>query len=207
VPGHRPTIFLHVAAEPYETCKGPVHAEEIVTQGPVSEEGARSFVYVLATPDTRQSAAGAGITGLQMGLRLHQQSGSGGLDILGWQPCSILEFPYPGWPAPGTGTTLTWTTELCRERDLVVAGVMEVAAHAPSVLSIMGYLTTGVAKVADCDGAEIVLDGRYLGWVSFGGATWNSQMGGCNPLLRPCAENVVPVRATTWGRIKANYGR
>jgi len=140
-----------------------------------------------------------------MGIHATQGTGSEGLEILSWQRCSILEFPYPGWPASGTGTTLTWTTELCREREFVVAGFMEVAAYAPGVLSIMGYLTTGVAKVANCDGAEIVLEAEHLGWVSFGGATWNSQMGGCNPLMRPCVENVVPVRPTTWGRIKSKY--
>ena len=62
----------------------------------------------------------------------------------------------------------------------------------------------GKAKVADCSGAETVVVGEDgLGYVTFspGGAA-----GGCNPCLADCA-GPVPVEKTTWGAIKALYGR
>jgi hypothetical protein len=70
-------------------------------------------------------------------------------------------------------------------------------AYAPGQLSVTPGPVSGRLKVADCSAAETDLTDMFpsrLGIAGFGGAG----------SYRSCAA-IVPVRATTWGRIKTQF--
>jgi hypothetical protein len=179
----------------------------VVTSAPAREDGSADyFVHLLGTP--ARSEHDRGLTGFQVGID-HRSAGPGnGLGIWSWRACGTLEFPTKGWPASGTGNTITWATSDCQRDHLVSAGYFYLTAYSPAIMAITGYPTTGRVKVADCEGAEVEpaleigLD--RVGWTSFGGAASGPDADGCNPAVESC-EPPVPVRATTWGAIKAMY--
>lgn len=208
---HDGAILLHVgSAQGASTgCEGlPDEPREIVTKGFADTGGgATYYVYVLGSPSTVKDR-NDGLTGLQMALDyMFADSANVNLKVFGWQPCSVLDFPQDNWPKSGTGNTITWTANpsTCQRRDLVVAGYFYVVAYTPVTLSIVGYPSTGKGKIANCAGAEVVVDPTRMGWVSFGGAARAGITGGCNPLVTPCREPDTPVESTTWGRLKTLF--
>ena len=190
----------------------PNSFSEIVT---LAEPGKDYFVYLLGTSeiplddDFHDPGEPLGLAGMQLGIAYEESSEPGqGLEVTQWNRCSDLDFPDDVWPASGTGNTITWVTpENCRLNDIVVAGYFYVSAYTPSTMSIVGFPHhTGVVKVDNCEIAESVLveiPMDRVGWVSLGGAK-GVDSDGCNPVLEPCS-GPVPVRPTTWGRIKAKY--
>jgi hypothetical protein len=185
----------------------PDNFRSVVTAAPAREDGSADyFVYLLGTGV--RSESDMGLTGFQIGID-YQNAGPGdGLVVSSWRSCGTLEFPTQGWPARGTGNTITWPTTDCRRDVLVSAGYFYVTAYSPAAMSIVGYPTTGKVKVADCEGAEVEREvgSDQLGWASFGGAASGQDVDGCNPAVESC-ERPVPVKPVSWGRIKSMYGR
>ncbi len=208
---HEGAILLHVgsAGGAIPSCEGlPDRPQEIVTKGLADAGGgATYYVYVLGSPSTLKDQ-NDGLTGIQLALDyLVADSANVNLKIFGWQPCSVLDFPQDDWPESGTGNTITWTANpsTCQRRDLVVAGYFYVLAYTPVTLSVVGYPSTGKGKIANCAGAEVVVDVSQLGWVSFGGASRAGVTGGCNPLVAPCVKSNTRTEPATWGRLKTMF--
>ena len=174
----------------------------ITAQDAALDNPHHDFVYLIASPDTLVST----ICGVQIGIEYdtHDRSGPG-LDLLGWHTCSDLEFPSDGWPSSGSGNTMTWTGN--PRTDVIVVGYFEVVAHGPSRMRVAPWPVTGMAKIANCKAAEYTLQvpPDRLGWVSWGHAGFGADTDGCNPVLGPCQSGPVPVRPSTWGRLKSLY--
>jgi hypothetical protein len=185
----------------------PERVADVVTSAEARADGSASYyVYLLGTP---HGVAPAGLTGFQLGIEYGHPGPKEGLAVSSWQRCSTLDFPMPDWPASGNGNTITWAIGQCQTDPLVSAGFFYVTAYTPATMSIATYPVTDLVKVADCRGAEgqpeVVVDAGWTGWVSFGGAGRGTDTDGCNPALGPCVDPV-PVRATTWGKIKSKFG-
>jgi hypothetical protein len=111
-----------------------------------------------------------------------------------------------GWPAPNSGATLTWAS--CRTGEFEAVGFFRVHARGPGALLLKGYPTDGTIRYATCEGEEgvyVPISESRAGWVSLGGASVGGDSDGCNPVLEPCSRTPVPVRVTTWGKIKSLY--
>jgi len=211
---HEPALALHVEAlsGAFDCGYRSLDPAGMATAAEVPVEGGASYrAYVLAAPNTVKNLD-AGITGAQFGIEYDADTAPGqGIEVLGWSNCALLQFADPDWPATGANNTVTWSTEplTCQRRDLVIVGYLEIVVHDASVLRLRPFQATGLAKIADCGGAEqevdLQLSPLQLGWVSFGGAAVGSVTGGCNPLLRPC-EEAVSVEPTTWSGIKNRLG-
>lgn len=200
-------ILLHIdsGTESSSGCQtGPVSADQVVTSAESNPDGtALYYVYVLGTPDYHYSP---GLRGLQFGIEYDEfMEPAQGLRVFDWITCSDLQFD-DDWPASGSGNTFTWVE--CQESDFVVAGYFYLSAYSPSVMSIVSFPPTGKIKASSCLGDEISLEDiadEQVGWVSLGGGSLGSKVGGCNPLLEPCGDAKVPVIRTTWGQIKTKY--
>ncbi len=141
------------------------------------------YAYVLVTDGNSTK----GVAGLQFGLDYEAAAGSG-VDIFGWTRCADLEFSGSGWPAAGTGTTITWVPESNCQSSLpggpgsgvvAAAGYFYLGAYSADVFRITAHPAVGSAKVADCMGAESVLPGASLGTARF-------STGGNEPGISPC---------------------
>ena len=142
-----------------------------------------------------------GLAGLQFGID-YDDGSAAGCDISRWTSCTDLEFSGSGWPASGTGNVMTWEYSQNCQMDSTgqtpfLAGVFDIVAYSSDVFSIVPRPEDGQVKVADCTAAETDLTGLVpsrLGVVSFGLGT------GYNP----CSA-MVPVRKTTWGKLKTLF--
>ena len=142
-----------------------------------------------------------GLAGLQFGIE-YDGGTSAGCDISRWTACTDLEFSSSGWPGSGTGNLMTWEYSQNCQMDSTgqipfVVGAFEIVAYSSDVFSIVPRPVDGKVKVADCSLAETDLTGLVpsrLGVVSFGLGT------GYNP-----CSTLVPVRRTTWGKLKALF--
>jgi hypothetical protein len=137
---------------------------------------------------------------------------------LTWTLCADLAFPSmtPTWPDPQSGNRVTWAPQTNCQRRQPAAG--KVTALAGFFVAYSYYAVAAFVEViphpavdppelaiADCNATETRLDFSHRGWVG-----WNNGpcpgpgcvVPGCNPYLGPC-EPPVPVRPTTWGRIKS----
>lgn len=163
-------------------------------------------------------ADSVGIEGVDLGIDYTGGAGTG-IDPqwVTWTACTDgLEFrnngPNGEWPAPGGGIRVMWAT--CQNQVIgsegvhVVIGALGVYAYSEAVLELtpdyQGEPTGRLLYVRSCDGVTTDLeqlfpwDTSILPRVQFGGSgqAWN-----------PCRSNTgVPVRQTTWGRIKRQYG-
>lgn len=134
------------------------------TEAPLSTpETPYYYAYVVVTNYT----PGPGFRGVQYGIEYDGDPLSG-VDILDWTSCSLLEFPMDGWPAPGSGNLQTW---YCTTSGMTVAGWFTIAAFGPDVLDLVARQVDDALKVADCDGAETLLEPVTAGAVGFGGAS------------------------------------
>ena len=202
-------VMLHISPvkDPATACsEGPHSTDEIVTEAAAKADGtARYFVYVLATPRSEEE----GLRGVQFGIE-HTGSTSAPTDlrIVDWHACSDVEWPNDTWPNSGGGNTLTWVA--CQFDRLLTVGTFSVTAYAPASMAISGYPATGLVKTANCNAAEETTDETVgldrVGWVSMGGAARGLDQNGCNPAIESCLAQQVPVRPTTWGRVKSLYG-
>jgi hypothetical protein len=126
------------------------------------------------------------------------------VDVYAWTICADLQFSSadPAWPAPGSGTLLTWTQAHCRTPPTAVAGYFYVGAYGPDVMRLTARPASGAAKVATCNSAETVLDpANALGTVVFSAG---AGVEGYNPCDRGTPAPVFP---TSWSRIKVLAGQ
>ncbi len=143
-------------------------ASEVVTRGELGEE---YIAYVLITDYIPEE----GITGLQFGISYDEAEGSGA-DILGWQHCTLYEWPMDGWPAANTGNLLTWhQDDDCQRSIPLVVGYFTVTAASADRLKIIPRPVDGLARVAACGLNNVNAPERLdnikienLGWVDFG---------------------------------------
>jgi hypothetical protein len=205
---NRASIVLHIGGmvSPTQGCAAaPQHPADVVTAAPASLDGSDEyFVYLMCTPAGGDSG---GFRGMQVGIRYDEDSpGRRGLAVHSWHACSDLDFSQDEWPAPESGTTLTWVD--CRRESLVVGGYLDVTAYAPSIMAIAPFNATGVVKVANCGGAELTIDlnqnSAQVGWISLGGASLGTDSDGCNPAMEDCVRPTA-VRPVTWGKLKTIY--
>jgi len=162
-------------------------------------ENVFTFVLICNGPE-------AGISGFQFGIDypgVFNPNGDPNADIVvyGFTSCGYLSFDSAGWPAPGTGTLITWYYNDCQLRadtgggTFANAGYFYLTAYHPATMRIVPRPSDHRASVADCSNVSYditdVLDGGLLGSVGFGPTA------GYNP----CAASV-SVEPTTWSGIK-----
>jgi hypothetical protein len=143
-----------------------------------------------------------GIAGMEFGIAFPPELAVGTPTA-----CGDLDFPQAGWPASGSGILITWEGSThCQNQNsepfvsgsvIAIGASMYCYAYAPSQLAVTPGPVSGKLKVADCGAAETNLTNLIpsrFGIAGFGGA---ASYKSCTP--------VVPVRETTWGRIKTQY--
>lgn len=208
VPANEPEIVLHltpvVSRNP--CANGAVaNCATIVTSGALAAPNVGPFYFAYLLGGNAGSLGGVqcGIT-YEKNAPEDQQNGSG-IDIFSWTRCATLEFPSmsPAWPAPGSANLVTWDQAHCAGPGLGVAGYFYLGAYSADRLRLIPRPLDGLAKVANCAGAETEVPEEKLGWLNFSGS---GNAPGCNPCLSGCS-GPVPVRLTTWGGIKAQFGR
>lgn len=195
-----PAIMLHVGAV---TSKGPCDqpsdtCSELTTVGDASNSTYNVYLIAVPGPDMNNRLSGAEM-GIWYETGLNTQ-----LQVFTWTRCATLDFPStdPAWPSPGSWNTVTWSPEACNEMntEAAVAGYFYVSAYSPALMTVTPNPNTGAFKVAQCPNGEINLDANRAGWVSFGGASSQSDNDGCNPCVETCEP--VAARTTTWGGLK-----
>lgn len=165
------------------------------------------FAYLLVN----DGAVSSGIGGLECGISYAAVPGQG-VDIYEWTLCGDSEAPSGGWPASGGGNRILWTVPDHCQRTVpagedpnygavAIAGYFYLAAYTPDLMRITPHPLTGTASVLDCSGCATVIapapgsTRSPLGIAAFG------QGGGYNP-----CRSLVPVAATSWSAIKAQFG-
>lgn len=214
-----PKILLHVVAAPLSNpCATGALSEcrdAVTSAGLTGPGGPFYYVFLLVS---RMTNYRDGIAGVQCGLD-YQSGGAGemndklGIDILGWTLCATLEFPTPGeheWPRPGGGNLITWNPQRCGPFSPTVAGYFYLAAYSPDRLRLTPRPVDGLAAAATCNAEQLNLLPGDLGYATFSA---DAATPGCNPCLNPdCGlggptfKPQVPVKASSWGSIKALYG-
>jgi hypothetical protein len=147
--------------------------------------------------------AESGISALSFTIDFDGDGSSPPLGIYTWTLCADAGTPTTGrYERPGTGYSIHWDAEANCQRTVIgsegvhaIAGCFYVYAYSDAVFRIPTPRegTPVPFSVTDCDGNEIIPD-QAAPVVGFGSAV------GYNP----CAEDV-PVRGTTWGRLKTQY--
>lgn len=166
-----------------------------------------------------------GIAGMSCGIQYDNALGSG-IDVFGWTLCADLEFtngaatcppdlPPCEWPIAGGGNRITWVMTTNCQRTVyapdgvhAVAGSFYLYAYSPDVFQITPNLNLQIPElaVADCAASTTLFDlttndaMKRAGSVGFGPVEGYA---GCNPCIDNCAP--VPVKPTTWGRVKTQY--
>jgi hypothetical protein len=185
----------------------PLHTHEYQLSTPTGP-----FYYTYLVVCNADSAAG--LAGLECGIDYPggyaPDGGLSPISIFRWSLCSDLEFPSAGWPAPGTGNLMTWTSLRCKShiRDtgwaftgsfIAVAGYFYMGAYAPAELQIIPRPVSGRLKVADCAAREDDLTDDFIHWAygvaGFGPGTYD----------KPCTMTPDPIQPTTWSGIKSKY--
>jgi hypothetical protein len=159
----------------------------------------------------------AGIRSVRCGIDYVSSSASG-IEVYGWTLCANGEVSIAGingpWPAPLSGNLIEWDVDTnCQQSEpggagtgvIAKAGFFYVAAYTPDNLSIVVHPTDGLAIVESCasvvdtmEGGPVVRYPSHLGYARF-------SEGGTEPGYNPCGLGV-PVRPTTWGRLKRLVG-
>jgi hypothetical protein len=159
---------------------------------------------VIAEVDT------GGVSGATFGIDYPASNQTSGISVFGWTLCTTgLEFPGDGWPQPATGNIVTWLTpNQCAQQFIgqdgihAVAGAFYVYAYGDGVFSVREHPQVQSSQrlvVTNCNGVATVFqpgDTWRLGKIGFGSAGTQG--------FTPCS--MVPVRPTTWGRLKSHYG-
>jgi hypothetical protein len=149
-----------------------------------------------------------GIGGVEFGVEYDGGYAPGGgatpISVFQWSSCGDLEFPSTGWPAPGTGNLITWTSFNCDDADAVlpdiphdfmlkVVGHFYMGAYAPASFRIVPRQVSGQMAVAYCSGFTRIIP--YPGGVA----------GFRTPGWPGCLSHPLPVRPTTWSDVKTLY--
>lgn len=122
-----------------------------------------------------------------------------------WSTCTGgTDMPQAGWPATGTGITITWPDDCYVVTDngdgATALGSFVVANDETTLMFLRDDPRVGEALVTDCDALTTEICLERLGIAD---ATVNGTQGMvvCG---NPC---VTPAEEATWGAIKAVYGR
>lgn len=206
----RPAVFLEVTDEDPDCDRNFGTGTGVNTSIDLPERASVYTVYLLGKPDgyipVGQQPPPVGLTGFQMGIEYTENTAFDvGMKVLSWNYCTLLEFPQSHWPDNASGNTITWSRETCVQKSVVVGGYFVVAVYGASTMGITPYSATGQVKVANCDGAERVVevdvDSVRQGWVSIGGGKRGDSASGCNPMIQYCTD-ITAVDHVSWGRIK-----
>jgi hypothetical protein len=125
------------------------------------------------------------------------QSNHRGIDIYGWSHCADAESPSttPTWPKPGSGNRISWNAETaCQKGGTAVAGYFYLAAFGIDHLFVLPHSSESLARVFECSGLATTVQSDFVGIAGFGTTGYNPCIGYDGDLL--------PVRPTTWSRIK-----
>jgi hypothetical protein len=192
--------MLHIAQATGSCATAPSSYDSIVTRAALTEPTDYT-IYLLAAPKAPDDPIG--LRALQVGIAYPSGQGAG-IKMQGWHLCTTSETPFYNWPDSGSVNTLRWDS--CTNDTIQVAGYFQVSVYDPSAFALIPSPQYGVAPILDCHlGAPGILPSR-LGWVSFGGATWAGDVGGCNPLKESCPDSaLVRIRQVTWGKLKTKY--
>jgi hypothetical protein len=168
--------------------------------------GVYQHVYVVV--GFGDPANGRGIAGVELGVLYDNAS-------VGWTLCGDLQFTNSGpdgeWPLSTGGNRITWAVDAPGDPDdncqtnvvdptgvQAIAGAFYVYAYTDQLFQITpnNNLVEGpLLSVADCNAAASALSPLAAGNITFGGTE-----PGYNPCLEP-----VPVRSTTWGKVKTLF--
>jgi hypothetical protein len=212
VPASGPKLAVHII--PHQTgkgvqfCSGVAESTMTACSSFVTEGNLLTpydLFIVVAQADT------LGVSGAQFGIEYNNDTGAGVDFTGGFLLCaSGLQFPSTNWPASGEGNAITWNvvtqcgrTQIPPDGIHGTVGGFYMYAYSDDQFKVTEHKklsTAPVLKVANCSGVEkILIASKVAGWVGFGASE------DCNPCNLACDE--VPVEATTWGRIKSQYGR
>ena len=158
----------------------------------------------------------AGVAGVTFGIDYPLPEGdppTGGFVVEGVS-CAGAESPDANWPgSPPAGNVLTWDPGVDCQRTLdpsdpdgegyAIAYAFYVYPHSAGNFWVVEHPGLDILEVADCEGG--------LSYPPYpecaAGAVFGLGPGlGYDPCLGGCEELVVPVRETTWGRIKRTFG-
>lgn len=207
-PGCRPRIALHVRAFPpagdcvYAVESPPVglpshtctSLSPLSTTPPTGCSGFQTkgqlgtcyLVYLVAV-----QPPGEGLSGLSCGIQ-YDGVPHRGIDVLGWQSCSTLEFQSLDWPASGGGDFLAWDRFGSCQNGIVepdgvhaVAGAFIVYAWSADTLRVTANPIFDAAEVIDCTGRIIEVDSLLSTTAQ---AVFSA--GAASPGYNPCQESV-----------------
>jgi len=203
-PNENAKIVVHLVSPTTKNACGRAQAQPscgaIVSQGSLFPSS--YFAYVLAV----DGDATAGISGVQFGINYIGAPGIG-IDVESWTKCATLEFQMDGWPAPGTGTLLTWdAVNRCQRIEpggpgtgvVAVAGYFYCAAYTADTLTIIPRPVDLAAKVASCDAVEDTLDSPTLHRVPSPLGFASFSMGALVPGYNPCTEQSEQSASNPW---------
>jgi len=207
--GKHPHALVLVHAAPYSTSVGSCAAlEAMVTDcGSAAAQVGTSETDVLIGVYVFQDAAldpapqepgdpGLHLLGIDWGIHYDTADLS-----LAWTLCGDLDLPtdgvnpegspYPAWPLPGSGNSVVWVE--VQRGEVVLVGFFRATVYGPGTLTISGHPVTQW-------GLQVLDDELYFDPVSAAGYAGLGGAVGMNP----CP---TPVKNTSWGRIKSQYGR
>ncbi len=163
----------------------------------VGELGTPYDLYLVVA----QVSTGSGVAGARFGIEYSPE-----IAVAEWTFCTDLEFPFPQWPASGSGNTLTWAVQTNCQLGTVsgrpdlgihaVVGSFYVYAYNGGSFTIDEYPSgTGNITVADCSAQETELSPFDVGTIGF------AQNG-----FRPCDGFLVPVELQTLSATRSGEG-
>ena len=172
------TLILHADTSIIYTDSNPGYCDQFnlaqcdsaVTS--VSGTGPVVFFAVASFPEGAEPR----LAGLTFGLDYDDAA----ITLLDWGSCGSFELPYPGWPAPSTGTAVTWS-EPSSATAIPVYWFSGYGSGDPAALSLTIHPTQGAAFADDFVPANIDLISDF-GALGFGG---NS---GYRPCPQPAAQ-------------------
>ena len=170
----RATFLVHLTTPASKNAcltSGPPSCNEIQARGLIDTD---YFAYVILG-----DLGTVGVTGVRFGITYDGTVGSG-VDVYSWTSCTDgLQFPVSGWPAPGGGTTLTWSGCQAPTADrMAVVGYFSLSAYGPDDIWVRPH-PSFPASLSDCAGnTDDVTMGiqNPFGWASFsaGGSSGGS---------------------------------
>ncbi len=157
------------------------------------------YVFIVLTTTNIAGWSKEGLSGVQFGLDYDPVDGSG-VDVWNWTSCTDLSYQDSGWPGSRTGIRTLWNpADDCQRSGFAVVGYLLVTAQTADRLSLIPWPKDGAFTISTCKNQEVDLPADHLGIAGFGNAKGED----------PCfsGKSTVPVDRTTWGTLKALYGR
>jgi hypothetical protein len=170
------TFLVHLTAPTSKnTClqSDPPSCYEIQKRGLIDTY---YFGYVILS----NLSPSAGVQGARFGITYDGATESG-VEVSSWTSCGDYDFPWSGWPAPGGGNAVTWSSCQAPTADrMVIVGYFSVLAYGPDDLWVRPHPLDN-ASVLDCSGNEDVITmgiTNPFGWATFSA---DGSSGGSSP--------------------------